>query len=128
MLKVVPTDFSERCELLPAGDERAGATEAVALAGHLHVVDYGLEYNVQDLTKYKGNRRKSGWNYLVKRNSIITTMLAMLKIPRTPPAPVILLFFTLRPASLLWRFISWRADSKLPEISLDSLSRMSTKF
>ena len=127
-LELELTDFSEGSELLPAGDERAGATEAVALAGHLHVVDYGLEYNVQDLTKYKGNRRKSGWNYLVKRNSIITTMLAMLKIPRTPPAPVILLFFTLRPASLLWRFISWRADSKLPETSLDSLSRMSIKF
>merc|ERR1719361_1639026 len=33
-----------------------------------------------------------------------------------------LLITALRPASLLWRFISWRADSKLPEISLDSLS------
>ena len=43
---MVPTDFSERCELLPAGDERAGATEAVALAGHLHVVDDGLEHEV----------------------------------------------------------------------------------
>ena len=128
-----PTDFSERCELLPAGDERAGATEAVTLAGDLHVVDDGLEYedhhqNVQGLTKYKSNRRKSGLNYLVKGNSIITTMLAMLKFPWTPQVSVILLFFTLRPASLLWRFISWRADSKLPEISLDSLSRMSTKF
>ena len=70
------------------------------------------------------NCRKSGQNYLVKGNSIITTMLAMLEFPWL----VILLFFTLRPASLLWRFISWRADSKLPEISLDSLSRMSIKF
>ena len=126
------TDFSEGSELLPAGDERAGATEAVALAGHLHVVDDGLEGNVhdnvQDLTKYNSNRRKSGWNYLVKGNSIITTMLAMFKFPWTPQVSVILLFFTLRPASLLWRFISWRADSKLPETSLDSLSRMSTKF
>ena len=43
-LELVPTDFSERCELLPAGDERAGATEAVALAGHLHVVDDGLKH------------------------------------------------------------------------------------
>ena len=104
----------------------------MTLAGHLHVVDDGLEENVhdnvQDLTKYNSNRRKSGWNYLVKGNSIITTMLAMFKFPRSPPAPVILLFFTLRPASLLWRFISWRADSKLPETSLDSLSRMSIKF
>ena len=118
---------------MPAGDEGAGATQAVALAGHLHVVDDGLEEdhdNVQDLTKYNitVNRRKSGLNYLVKGNSIITTMLAMFKFPWTPLVPVILLFFTLRPASLLWRFISWRADSKLPEISLDSLSRMSTKF
>ena len=117
---------------MPAGDEGAGAAQAVALAGHLHVVDDGLEENVhdnvQDLTKYNSNRRKSGLNYLVKGNSIITTMLAMLKFPWTPQVSVILLFFTLRPASLLWRFISWRADSKLPEISLDSLSRMSTKF
>ena len=136
-MELVPTDFSERCELLPAGDERAGATESVTLAGDLHVVDDGLQseekisimcQTARYLNKYEDNPRKSGWNYLVKRNSIITTMLAMFKIPRSPPVPVILLFFTLRPASLLWRFISWRADSKLPEISLDSLSRMSTKF
>ena len=44
-LDLVPTDFSERCELLPAGDERAGATEAVTLAGHLHVVDDGLQHD-----------------------------------------------------------------------------------
>ena len=35
---------------------------------------------------------------------------------------------TLRPASLLWRFISWRALSRVPGISLDSRSRMSIKF
>ena len=42
-VEVVPTDFSERCELLPAGDERAGATQSVTLAGDLHVVDDGLQ-------------------------------------------------------------------------------------
>ena len=41
------TDFPEGCELLPAGDERAGATEAVTLAGHLHVVDDGLQHDVR---------------------------------------------------------------------------------
>jgi len=37
----IVADFSERCELLPAGDERAGATQSVTLAGDLHVVDDG---------------------------------------------------------------------------------------
>ena len=48
-----PTDFSERCELLPAGDERAGATEAVTLAGDLHVVDDGLEHEAVMMIMYK---------------------------------------------------------------------------
>ena len=43
-----PTDFSEGRQLLPAGDERAGAAEAVTLAGHLHVVDDGLHQHYQD--------------------------------------------------------------------------------
>ena len=38
------------------------------------------------------------------------------------------MIFTLRPASLLWRFIIWRALSRVPGISLDSLSRISIKF
>ena len=42
-----PTDFSEGRQLLPAGDERAGAAEAVTLAGHLHVVDDGLQHDVR---------------------------------------------------------------------------------
>ena len=36
--------------------------------------------------------------------------------------------FTRRPASLLWRFIIWRALSRVPAISFDSLSRISMKF
>ena len=36
--------------------------------------------------------------------------------------------FTRRPASLLWRFIICRALSRVPGISLDSLSRISMKF
>ena len=42
-MEIVPTDFSERCQLLPAGDERAGAAQSVTLAGDLHVVDDGLQ-------------------------------------------------------------------------------------
>merc|ERR1711953_984811 len=35
-----PTNFSERCQLLPASDQTARAGDAVALAGHLHVGDH----------------------------------------------------------------------------------------
>ena len=37
------TDFPEGCQLLPAGDEGAGAAEPVALAGYLHAVDHSLQ-------------------------------------------------------------------------------------
>ncbi len=40
------TNFSERGELLPAGDERTGATHTVALARHLHVADNRLQNEV----------------------------------------------------------------------------------
>ncbi len=40
------TNFSEWGELLPAGDERAGAAHTVALACHLHVADNRLQKEV----------------------------------------------------------------------------------
>ena len=53
--KETPTDFSEGGELLPAGDEGAGATEAVTLAGDLHVVDDGLRDDVHHIMSQPTN-------------------------------------------------------------------------
>jgi len=39
LLTEVIANFSERSQLLPASDERAGAADTVALARHLHVAD-----------------------------------------------------------------------------------------
>jgi hypothetical protein len=54
------TNFSEWGELLPAGDERAGAAHTVALARHLHVADNRLQQDVNHRQNYHTNRR-SHW-------------------------------------------------------------------
>jgi hypothetical protein len=51
------TNFSEWGELLPAGDERAGAAHTVALARHLHVADNRLQQDVNHRQNYYTNRR-----------------------------------------------------------------------
>ena len=46
MLPDVITYNSERGQLLPAGYERAGATNSMALAGHFHVLNNRLNKNI----------------------------------------------------------------------------------
>jgi hypothetical protein len=42
VLKVI-SHLAKWCQLLPTSDEGTGSTDSVALAGHLHVLDDGLD-------------------------------------------------------------------------------------
>lgn len=125
MLIARRTDLAERRELLPAGDQAAASGNAVTFARHLGPFDDGLRGMYGRRISFvcrPSVQRIRALNRYARTFNVTRHLKRHLSRARAKKRTN----FTLRPASLLCRFIRLLPCSRLPLLKLRSRSRTST--